>query len=85
MQDGGKSYDVAQIAEEYRRGFQVMRSLPCDVPLGSHPAMYNMTGKYARIGKGANPFIDPQGYRTELDKEGALTLRYSEQKKAAGQ
>ena len=78
--------DVPQIAEEYMRGFKVMRSLPCDVPLGSHPAMYNMTEKYARLGKGPNPFIDPQGYKTELDiEEGAFTLRWNEQKKAAGQ
>jgi metallo-beta-lactamase class B len=78
--------DVPQIAEEYMRGFKVMRSLPCDVPLGSHPAMYRMTEKYARVGKGPNPFIDPQGYKTELDiEEGAFTLRLNEQKKAAGQ
>ena len=68
------------------RGFKVMRSLPCDVPLGSHPAMYNMTEKYARLGKGPNPFIDPAGYKNELDiEEGAFTLRWNEQKKAAGQ
>jgi metallo-beta-lactamase class B len=78
--------DVPQIAEEYMRGFKAMRSLPCDVPLGSHPAMYNMTEKYARLGKGPNPFIDPAGYRNELDiEEGAFTLRWNEQKKAAGQ
>jgi metallo-beta-lactamase class B len=78
--------DVPQIAEEYMRGFKVMRSLPCDVPLGSHPAMYNMTEKYARLGKGPNPFIDPAGYKNELDiEEGAFTLRLNEQKKAAGQ
>src|SRR5215469_7444629 len=78
--------DVPGIAEEYKRGFQVLRSLPCDVPLGSHPAMYNLADKYARIGKGPNPFIDPQGYKNELDiEEGAFQLRYNEQKKAAAQ
>jgi len=78
--------DVPQIAEEYMRGFKVLRSLPCDVPLGSHPAMYNLAEKYARSGKGPNPFIDPQGYKNELDiEEGAFQLRYNEQKKAAAQ
>jgi metallo-beta-lactamase class B len=78
--------DVPQIADEYRRGFQVLRSLPCDVPLGSHPAMYNLAEKYPRLGKGPNPFIDPQGYKNEVDiEEGAFLLRYNEQKKAAGQ
>jgi metallo-beta-lactamase class B len=78
--------DVPQIADEYRRGFQVLRSLPCDVPLGSHPAMYDLAEKYPRLGKGPNPFIDPQGYRNEIDiEEGAFLLRYNEQRKAAGQ
>ena len=78
--------DVPQIAEEYMRGFKVLRSLPCDVPLGSHPAMYNLAEKYAHSGKGPNPFIDPQGYKNELDiEEGAFQLRYNEQKKAAAQ
>jgi metallo-beta-lactamase class B len=76
--------DVPQIADEYRRSFKLLRSLACDIPLGSHPAMYGMAEKYARIGKGPNPFIDPEGYKTELDiNEAAFNLRYNEQKKAA--
>jgi metallo-beta-lactamase class B len=59
--------DVPQIAEEYRRSFRVLRSLPCDIPLGSHPAMYGMAEKYAKLGKGSNPFIDPQGYKAEVN------------------
>lgn len=59
--------DVPQIAEEYRRSFRILRSLPCDIPLGSHPAMYGMAEKHAKLGKSSNPFIDPQGYRTEVN------------------
>jgi metallo-beta-lactamase class B len=59
--------DVPQIADEYRRSFRILRSLPCDIPLGSHPAMYGMSEKYAKLGKGPNPFIDPQGYKTEVN------------------
>ena len=55
------------IAEEYRQGFRVLRSLPCDVPLGSHPAMYGMAAKHAKLGADPNPFIDPQGYKAEVD------------------
>jgi hypothetical protein len=44
-----------------------VEKLGCDVPLGSHPAMYNMVEKYSKLGKGPNPFIDPQGYKTEVD------------------
>jgi metallo-beta-lactamase class B len=59
---------------EYEQGFRVSRSLACDVPLGSHPAMYNLTEKYAKLAKGGpNPFIDPEGYKTEIAiEEGAF-------------
>ncbi|MDA1094398.1 MAG: subclass B3 metallo-beta-lactamase [Acidobacteria bacterium] len=58
--------DNPTIADEFKQGFRVLRSLSPDVPLGSHPAMYGMAEKYARIGDGPNPFIDPDGYRAEL-------------------
>jgi metallo-beta-lactamase class B len=65
--------DVPNIADEFRRSFKVMRSLPCDVPLASHPAMYNLADKFAKLGKGgANPFIDPAGYKAELDLVAAM-------------
>jgi metallo-beta-lactamase class B len=77
--------DVPDIAGEFQRGFKVMHSLACDVPLGSHPAMYNMAEKYARIGQGPNPFIDPQGYKHEVDiEEHAFLEVLDKQKKAAG-
>ncbi|HUI81764.1 MAG TPA: subclass B3 metallo-beta-lactamase [Bryobacteraceae bacterium] len=76
--------EVPQIADEYQRGFKLLRSLPCDIPLGSHPAMFRLAEKYAKLGKGPNPYIDPQGYLTELDiEQGAFNLRYNEQKAAA--
>jgi metallo-beta-lactamase class B len=77
--------DVPQIVEEYERGFKVLRGLPCDVPLGSHPAMFNMAEKFPKIGQGANPYIDPAGYKTELDTvEGVFRRVLAEQRKAAG-
>jgi metallo-beta-lactamase class B len=77
--------EVPGMAEEYMRAFKVLRSLPCDVPLGSHPAMYNLAEKYPKLGKGPNPFIDPEGYKKELDiQENAFRVRLAEQKKAAG-
>jgi metallo-beta-lactamase class B len=78
--------EAPQIAEEYMRSFKILRSLHADIPLGSHPAMYNMAEKYEKLGKGPNPFIDPEGYKRELDiQEQAFTARLEEQKKAAGQ
>ena len=75
---------VPQIAEEYQRSFRILRGLKCDVPLGSHPAMYNLAEKYPKLGKGPNPFIDPQGYKTELDiQETAFNAVLDDQKKAA--
>ena len=77
--------DVPDMAGEYQRSFKLLRSLPCDVPLGSHPSMYNMAAKYAQLGKGPNPFIDPAGYKHELDiQEHAFLEKLDEQKKAAG-
>jgi metallo-beta-lactamase class B len=61
------------IAEEFNRAFKVARALPCDVPLGSHPGMYNLGEKYAKRGKGGpNPFIDPAGYTLEVDIDEAM-------------
>ncbi len=77
---------VPQIAEEYMRSLKLLRSLPADVPLGSHPAMFNLAEKYPKVGKGPNPYIDPTGYKAELDiVEGVFNRILAEQKKAAGQ
>jgi metallo-beta-lactamase class B len=76
--------EIPQISEEYMRSFKTLRGLPCDIPLGSHPAMYNMMEKHAKLGATSNPFIDPAGYRKEIDiNEQAFTLRRAEQMKAA--
>jgi metallo-beta-lactamase class B len=73
-----------QVAE-YERAFKVAHSLKVDVPLGSHPSMYNLEQKYPRIGKGPNPFIDPDGYRQEVAlAEAMFRAVLAEQTKAAG-
>lgn len=78
--------EAPQIADEYIRSFRILRSLACDVPLGSHPAMYGLAEKYPRLGKGPNPFIDPDGYMREIDLEEQVFYgRMEQQKKAAGQ
>jgi metallo-beta-lactamase class B len=69
-----------QIAQDYERMFRVLHSLPCDIFLGAHGGYFDMEEKYARRKGGANPFIDPDGYkkfvsqkeeefRTELTKQ----------------
>jgi metallo-beta-lactamase class B len=72
--------DTPQIADEFRRTFQILRSLPCDIPLASHPAMYNLAQKFPKLGKGPNPFIDPAGYKAEIDiAQGVFNQVWAEQ------
>jgi metallo-beta-lactamase class B len=53
-----------EIADDYARGFRVLKSLPCDVFLGAHGGYYDMETKYTKLhAGGANPYIDPEGYR----------------------
>jgi metallo-beta-lactamase class B len=56
-----------QIADDYRKTFQVLKSLHPDIFLGAHPDYFNGEAKYARMkAGGANPFIDPEGYRSYI-------------------
>jgi metallo-beta-lactamase class B len=56
-----------QLVAQYQQSFKFLHSAHVDVPLGSHPAMYNMSEKYAKIKAGAaNPFIDPQSFQNEI-------------------
>jgi metallo-beta-lactamase class B len=78
--------DAPQIVEEFERSYKILRGLACDVPLGSHPAMYSLDEKYPKLGKGPNPFIDQVGYKKELDiREQVFRAELERQKKAAGQ
>lgn len=76
--------DAPQIVDEFERAYKVMRSLQADVPLGSHGAMFSLAEKYPRVGKGPNPYIDPAGYKAELDiVEGVYRRTLDEQRRAA--
>jgi metallo-beta-lactamase class B len=56
-----------QLVDQYRQSFKFLHSAHVDVPLGSHPAMYNMAEKFARLKPGGpNPFIDPAGFQNEV-------------------
>src|SRR5262249_52579732 len=73
-----------QIADDYRRSFEVMRSLRCDVYLAPHGAQYGLAEKYPKLAQGgANPFIDPQGFKAYVDNaEKAFQTKLEEQKRA---
>lgn len=70
-----------QIAEDYERTFQVLKSLPCDIFLGAHGGYYGMAAKFGRVGKpGSNPFIDPGGYKDYVaDRELAFHAELAKQ------
>ena len=58
--------DPAKVAQ-YRQGFKVLHAQNVDVPLGSHPAMYNMSEKHAKLAAGGpNPYIYAKGFQDEL-------------------
>jgi metallo-beta-lactamase class B len=96
-QEDGKTYDVVfncslrapavltpAIVEELNRSFRLVRSLPCAVPLGDHPAQYRMQEKFGKRKAGSNPFIDPAGCLLEADiQEAMFRAVVDEQRKAA--
>jgi len=52
-----------QIADDYAKGFRLLRSLPCDLFLGAHGSYFDLTTKYERFKRdGTTAFIDPSGY-----------------------
>ena len=58
------------IVEDYAKSFRVWKSLHCDVFLGAHGNYYGMQEKYKKLqAGGANPFIDPTGYRAYIDEK----------------
>jgi metallo-beta-lactamase class B len=85
-QESGKIYNVVfscslrspatltpAVVEEMTRSFKLVRTLPCDVQVGDHPAQYNMHEKFARLQSGGtNPFIDPANCNLETDIQEAM-------------
>jgi len=86
VQEGGRNYNVvfscslrapasltSATVDEMTRSFKLVRTLPCDVQVGDHPAQYNMHEKYAKLQSGGpNPFIDPAGCTLEADIQEAM-------------
>jgi metallo-beta-lactamase class B len=94
-QEGGKGYNVVfacsyrapanvtpEIESEFNRTFKLLPSLPCDVPLGDHPAQYNLAAKHARLKAGTpNPFIDPANCWGEAEIQEAMLRAQLEMQK----
>ena len=77
--------DYPQIADDYARSFKTLHALPVDVFLAPHGAQYGLAEKYPQLEKkGANPFVDPAGFKVYVDRsEKSFQARLEEQKKAA--
>ncbi len=86
-QEGGKPYNVVfasslrapntltpAIVAEFEGTFKAFRALPCDVPLGDHPAQYDMQARHSYIGKEGvlNPFIAGHACGEEADVQEAM-------------
>jgi len=55
------------LVAQYERSFAYLKAAHVDVPLGSHPGMFGLAEKYAKVKPGApNPYIDPQGFKNEV-------------------
>jgi metallo-beta-lactamase class B len=76
---GNKVYP--RIAEDYKRGFAVLNSLPCDIFLGAHGGYFDLAAKYARWKAGdRDAFIDPAGYKAYIaDREQAFEAELKRQ------
>jgi metallo-beta-lactamase class B len=81
---GNKKYPA--IAEDYKKTFQVLKSLPADVFLGAHGDYYGMPAKYAKLKAGGpNPFIDPAGYQAYIaERQQAFEKELARQKAGGG-
>jgi len=81
---GNKEYP--EIADDFASTFRILKSLPCDVFLGAHGNYYGMLAKHELLQQkdGANPFIDPAGYRAYVElKEQTFRKTLAEQQNAS--
>jgi metallo-beta-lactamase class B len=60
-----------EIARDYARTYDVLKSLACDIFLGAHASYYGGSEKAARMRErpdAPNAFVDAAGYRTYVDR-----------------
>lgn len=69
------------ITEDYKHGFQVLKTLPCEIFLGAHGGYFRLTEKYQLWKSGEkDAFIDPKGYKAWIaDREQAFEDELSRQ------
>jgi len=57
------------IAADFEKSFAILKTLPCDIFLGSHGRFFHLVEKRERFMSGdPNAFVDPDGYRNYLSE-----------------
>jgi metallo-beta-lactamase class B len=71
------------IAEDYKKTFKTLKSLPVDLFLGAHGQYYGLDKKYPKLKSGlGNPFIDAAGYLAYVtEREQAFLKELERQRK----
>lgn len=77
-----------EMVKDYRASMAKMRVLPCDIFLAAHPQQFGMAAKLVALKAhpdGANPFVDPAGYRAYIDEaEADLNNKVAVQSRGKG-
>jgi metallo-beta-lactamase class B len=81
---GNKTYP--HIADDYAKGFAVLKNLPCDIFLGAHGAYFDLKTKYEKMKAGSkDAFIDPDGYKAYVaERDDAFRKEWERQKANPG-
>ena len=81
---GNASYP--RIGDDYVKTFSVLESLPVDLFLGAHGGYFGMKANYDRLKDGgANPFIDPTGYKAYVaERKATFQKEWDRQKQNPG-
>jgi metallo-beta-lactamase class B len=73
------------IVQDYETTFKVLKALPVDVFLGAHGDYYGLPAKFEKLkAGGANPFIDPAGYKAYIANREAAYRKELAKQKAGG-
>ena len=65
----GEPATYPDIAGDFKRSFERLESLACDVFLASHASFIKLAKKRERMAEnGESPFVDPEGYRRYIER-----------------
>jgi metallo-beta-lactamase class B len=71
-----------EIADDFARSVKIYKTLPADVFLAAHSWFFDLSGKHAKLGGAANPYIDPAGYKAWVaNMEKNLATMLAQQRK----